>query len=165
MRSTLPTGIGGLQALPHLALALLLALLAGPASATLGAAPLSSRTTSMAIQRQASTTATSALYTVHETTLENGTVLREFASRGGQVFALTWRGPVLPDMQDVLGTYLPLYQDQLRLQKAQGLRRGPVAVQHTELVLRSNGRMRRFSGQAYAPALLPAGVAIADLQP
>lgn len=144
---------------------MLLATATSQAGATLGAAPLSSQTTSAAIKRQASSANASALYTVHETTLENGTVLREFTSRSGQVFALTWRGPVLPDMQDVLGTYLPVYQEQLRQQKAQGLRRGPVAVQHASLVLRSNGRMRRFSGQAYAPALLPSGVAIADLQP
>ena len=120
-----------------------------------------------AIKKQATTPGSAAaLYSVHETTLDNGTVLREFAdSRSGQVFALTWRGPVLPDMQDLLGSYLPVYQQQLAQRRAQGLRRGPVAIQHATLVLRSSGRMRNFSGQAYAPALLPSGVAIADLQP
>ena len=146
-------------------LAGLLALAALDASATLGAAPLSAQATSTAIKKQATTRSSSTLYTVHETTLENGTVLREFSGRNGQVFALTWRGPVLPDMQDMLGSYPPLYTDQLRQQKAQGLRRGPVAIQHASLVLRSGGRMRRFTGQAYAPALLPSGVAIAELQP
>ena len=135
------------------------------AAATLGAAPLSAQATSAAVKKQATTRSASALYTVHETTLENGTVLREYTGANGQVFALTWRGPVLPDMQDMLGSYLPLYTEQLRQQKAQGLRRGPVAIQHASLVLRSSGRMRRFSGQAYAPALLPSGVAIAELQP
>ena len=153
-----------LERLGYVVIPALLALLPLGASATLGAAPLTAQAASAAIKKQATTSA-SALYTVHETTLENGTVLREFASRNGQVFALTWRGPVMPDMQDMLGSYLPLYTDQLRQQKAQGLRRGPVAIQHASLVLRSTGRMRRFSGQAYAPALLPSGVAIAELQP
>jgi hypothetical protein len=154
-----------LERLGYVVFPALLALLPLSALATLGAAPLTVQAASAAIKKQATTTSASALYTVHETTLENGTVLREFASRSGQVFALTWRGPVMPDMQDMLGSYLPLYADQLRQQKAQGLRRGPVAIQHASLVLRSTGRMRRFSGQAYAPALLPSGVAIAELQP
>jgi hypothetical protein len=146
----------------------LLALAALDAGATLGGAPMTSQTLSTAaIKKQATTPGSAAaLYSVHETTLDNGTVLREFAdSRSGQVFALTWRGPVLPDMQDLLGSYLPVYQQQLAQRRAQGLRRGPVAIQHATLVLRSSGRMRNFSGQAYAPALLPSGVAIADLQP
>src|ERR1700745_4219083 len=97
------------------------------AQATLGGAPLNAQSVSTAaIKKQAASTP-SALYTVHETTLDNGTVLREFTnSRSGQVFALTWRGPVLPDMQDVLGTYLPLYHQKLAERKAQGWRRGPV---------------------------------------
>jgi hypothetical protein len=33
-----------------------------------------------------------------------------------------------------------------------------------DLVVESTGRMRSFLGKAYVPSLLPAGVAVADIQ-
>lgn len=44
-------------------------------------------------------------YTVRETTLGSGTVVREYVSTAGTVFALSWQGPVTPNLSDLLGTY------------------------------------------------------------
>lgn len=103
------------------------------------------------------------LYTVHQTILPAGTVVREFASLSGQVFALTWDGPVLPDLSEFFGDYFPAFQEAARQKRAAGVRGGSLLVRQQDLVVVSRGRMGRFEGHAYAPALVPAGVAIEAL--
>ncbi len=49
-------------------------------------------------------------YTVHEIQTAGGTVIREYVSAQGQVFAVVWRGPQLPDLQQILGTYFADFQ-------------------------------------------------------
>lgn len=100
------------------------------------------------------------LYTVHQTALPTGTVVREFASLSGQVFALTWEGPVLPDLSEFFGDYFLAFQEAARQKRASGARGGALVVQQQSLVVVSRGRMGRFEGHAYAPALVPAGVTI-----
>src|SRR5258708_36464889 len=41
-------------------------------------------------------------YRVHEIQLPSGTVLREFAAIGGNVFAVAWSGPAIPDLRQAL---------------------------------------------------------------
>ena len=104
-----------------------------------------------------------AAYTVHEVQLETGTVVREYASASGQVFAVTWRGPVLPDLSQWLGGYFGVFKqgaDQLRLA---GRRGAPINLMQEGLVVQSNGRMRNFFGHAYVPALVPPSIEINDV--
>jgi hypothetical protein len=103
------------------------------------------------------------LYTLHETQLENGTSVREFDTPGGVVFAVAWRGPVLPDLSDLLGNYFDVFKREVDQARAAGRRGAPVHIRRDDLVVKSNGRMRHFFGHAYAPALVPAGVNINDL--
>lgn len=103
------------------------------------------------------------LYTLHEVQLENGTTVREYATPAGLVFAISWRGPVLPDLRALLGDYFSTFKlgtDQARMA---GRRGSPVNMESAGLVVRSNGRMRNFFGHAYAPALIPVGVNIKDV--
>jgi len=44
-------------------------------------------------------------YSVHEITTPYGTVVREYVSPDGKVFGVAWRGPFLPDLQQLLGSY------------------------------------------------------------
>ena len=44
-------------------------------------------------------------YSVYEITTPYGTVVREYISPDGKVFGVAWRGPFLPDFQQILGTY------------------------------------------------------------
>ena len=44
-------------------------------------------------------TTSSAAFTVHEITTSYGTVVREYLSPGDKVFAVSWRGPVIPDLR------------------------------------------------------------------
>src|SRR5579863_8274500 len=54
-------------------------------------------------------TMAAASYTVHEIQAANGTVVREFVSSDGKVFAVAWHGPWMPDMRQILGTYFEQY--------------------------------------------------------
>ena len=104
--------------------------------------------------------ASATVYTMHEAQLETGTVVREYASVSGQVFAVTWRGPVLPDLSQWLGDHFNAFKqgtDQLRMA---GRRGAPINLVQEGLVVQSNGRMRNFSGHAYVPALVPPSIEI-----
>jgi hypothetical protein len=106
-------------------------------------------------------TPSAAEYTVHEMTTPAGTLVREFSGPGGKVFAVTWSGPVMPDLRQLLGAHFDTY--------AAPAAAGPRAHAHRaiargDLVVQSSGRMRAFSGKAYLASLVPSGVAIDALQ-
>jgi Protein of unknown function (DUF2844) len=102
-----------------------------------------------------------AQYSVHEMQTPYGTSVREFVSPGGVVFAVTWRGPFLPDLRQTLGAYFPIFESAPRPGR---FGHAHLAVERSDLVVRSSGRPRSYSGLAYAPQLVPAGVAVDQLQ-
>jgi len=151
------------------------------AHAALGGAPMtppedasvSSRTLhpSSAVLRSASGAAssasasTTAAYTVRQTTLGNGTVVREYLAADGSVFGIAWNGPQMPDLNEMLGSYFPQYVAGVKAARAaRGGARGPVAVDQSSLVVQSGGHMGAFSGRAWLPPALPAGVSGSDIQ-
>lgn len=99
-------------------------------------------------------------FTVHESEAPGGTRVREYLSPAGRVFAVTWRGPHMPDLRRLFGPHFESYR-QLAAAKRPG--RGPLAVAGPELVVQSGGRMRAFVGRAYLLPLVPPGVAIDEL--
>jgi hypothetical protein len=101
-------------------------------------------------------------YAVHETVLASGTTLREYATPQGTVFALGWRGPALPDLPALLGSYFSAFKLEAEQARQSG-RRGSLNLLRDGLVLQSQGRMGNFVGQAYAPSLVPSGVVIDDV--
>lgn len=117
------------------------------------------------VKMQAATKPPSGLYTIHETELGSGTIVREFATRSGQVFALAWRGPVLPDLRTLLGSYFQTFKDESGLSRQTGRLGSPLSIEHDGLVVNSMGRMRNFWGHAYVPALVPSGVTVNDVLP
>jgi hypothetical protein len=102
-------------------------------------------------------------YDIHEITAVSGMRVREFLNRGGVVFAVTWSGPVVPDLQRLLGTNFAEYTRALTALKQSGLHKS-LRVASSSLVVESGGHMRAYSGRAYLPALIPAGTAAADLR-
>ena len=100
-------------------------------------------------------------YKVHEMQGEAGTTVREYESPEGIIFAVAWEGPVKPDLKQLFGKYYGQYRDAARNTGA-GHRHS--TVRHSNLVVRSSGHVRAFSGLAYLPAQVPAGVNIDDLQ-
>ena len=101
-------------------------------------------------------------YTVHESLLDSGTTVTEYATPAGAVFAVSWRGPVLPDLNALLGEYFKAFTEEAQQARTAGRRGSPIAMDTGALVVRSNGRMRNFFGSAYAPALVPADVNVKD---
>jgi hypothetical protein len=152
-----------------MALVFLLGGSAGDVFAALGQAPspataVASATQVPSVRRFAATTAPrSDLYTVHEAQLETGTRVLEYSNAGGIVFAVAWRGPVLPDLSELLGDHFGTFKADMAQTRALGVRGSPATVSRDTLVLRSSGRMRNFSGYAYSPALIPAGVNVKDV--
>ena len=94
-----------------------------------------------------------AAYTLHTITLPSGTVVREYAGADGIVFGVAWDGPTLPDLKAALG---PAFDRFTHANPSRG--GGPLAVSASDLVVYSSGHLRAFSGHAYLPQALPAGV-------
>ncbi|MEZ2350584.1 DUF2844 domain-containing protein [Caballeronia sp. RCC_10] len=139
-----------------------------PAHAGLGGDPLNApqgATTAKAVVHAAASGASAASdYTVRTTTLASGTVVNEYVSSAGAVFGIAWRGPRMPDLATLLGSYFPQYQQGLLAQRTARGGRGPVSVQDSGLVVNSGGHMGAFVGSAYLPQSLPAGVSASDIQ-
>lgn len=148
---------------------LLLACGMSGAMATLGQAPSVSMTGAVASPvpgaKAAATgsVAVSGLYATHVTQLKSGTVVREFSNSMGVVFAVSWQGPVLPDLTELLGGHFKTFKTATEQTRASGRRGGSMGLVRDDLVVSSNGRMRDFFGYAYAPELIPTGVNIKDV--
>ena len=96
-----------------------------------------------------------------ELQLPSGTVVTEYLGSNGQVFAVTWHGPTLPNLQLILGNYFA----NLKAAASQPVvRRRLVRVNRPDIVIESSGKMRAFVGRAWVPTLLPAGITAADIQ-
>ena len=113
------------------------------------------------MKAQLSTANPTADYSVQTLQLPSGTVVHEYASATGTVFAVTWSGPSLPDLSTVLGAYL---SDYVAAAAAPYHDHHHVAISSTDLVVQSSGRMGSFSGRAYVPSLLPPNVSASDIQ-
>lgn len=105
-------------------------------------------------------------YSVQEITAASGTVVREFVSPSGVVFAVSWSGPAMPNLQQTLGTYFAQYTTSVRSQlTARGMHPGHnhVEVHAPTLIVHAGGHMRQYFGLAYVPSLVPQNLSISDL--
>jgi hypothetical protein len=100
-------------------------------------------------------------YEVHELTLASGSSVREYVANGGAVFAVTWNGPTMPNLRQLLGDYFANYTA-----AASAVHGGHnhLAVRQDGLVIQAVGHMRAFTGLAYLPQAIPAGVSIDELR-
>jgi hypothetical protein len=117
----------------------------GGAPANFGAQPNSRKSSVL--------TTGAAGYTVVRHELDSGTSVREYLDATGKVFAVSWSGPFLPDLRELLGTHFEAMQ-------AQAGQREPhsrLSVRRSDVVIVSTGRMGAFEGRAWLPASLPSG--------
>ena len=135
-------------------IALLLSASAATAFAGLGGAPsapgprILSNTSAPAFTPASS-------YTDLKKTLDSGTELHEYVNSNGTVFAVSWQGPYMPDLKEMLGTRFQDLLDHVRTQSRGA--RSQVRLAREDLVIYSGGRPGAFEGRAWIPALLPAG--------
>jgi hypothetical protein len=125
-----------------------------PAFATLG-----KTVASVARDRQqmggALRTTAAAGFSVQEIERDDGIVVREYVSPGGQVFGVAWSGPARPDLAVLLGDYFAAFQ---RAPRSPARHRGGFVLRTDALVVELGGQMRAMHGRAYVPALVPASV-------
>jgi hypothetical protein len=138
-----------------------LMLLAPLAFASLGGDFNSVMTDQIHFQGSIKTTET-ASFTVQEIHPQTGIVIREYVSPAGKVFAVSWHGPRMPDMQQLLGSYFQQYSDGVKAQASP--RRRFLQIVQPDFVFQHGGHMRSYTGKAYLPQLLPAGVTAEDIQ-
>lgn len=161
-----------LRTLTHLMIASTLVLASTGSHAALGEKPSALAGTvnppaapAMARRLSANASVAASQYTIQETQLESSTVVREYTTPAGVVFAITWQGPVLPNLQTLLGNYFPTFEQETTRAQQTGHQRTRVLMQTPGLVVQSTGRMGRFKGHAYAPDLVPQGVDVQGLLP
>ena len=110
-------------------------------------------------------------YETHQLQSPTGTVVTEYLSSSGTVFAVTWHGPFMPDMQQILGSYFQQYSAALSSQASSQASsqprqygRHPLDIRQPGLVVQTGGHMRAHWGRVYIPALTPTGVSPELLQ-
>jgi Protein of unknown function (DUF2844) len=132
-----------------------------PAFAALGGDAASVAADAAKMKGQARATASGG-YTVSEITLPSGTVVREYVSAEGKVFAVTWKGMTPPDLQQTLGTYFEQYKAAAAAAPRQGHHHR--TVRNSDLVVSTSGHMRALRGAAYVPSLLPPNFPLNDIK-
>jgi Protein of unknown function (DUF2844) len=100
-------------------------------------------------------------YRVHEIQLPSGTWVREFAGPDGKVFAVSWNGPTIPNLRQILGQYFESY---VTAAKAAPGGHHRLQIHRDDLVIKAGGHMRAFSGLAYLPLAVPSGLHVGDLR-
>ena len=105
-----------------------------------------------------------ASFTVHEIRPPTGIVIREYVSPSGTVFGVSWQGPWLPDLRQLLGAYFQQYADAAQAHTSSHPGRGPVQIVQPDFILQQSGHLRSFVGKAYLPQMLPAGVTAEAIQ-
>jgi hypothetical protein len=95
-----------------------------------------------------------------------GTTIDEYvATSNGEIFAYTWQGPTMPNLQALLGRYAASYQSGLAaLLAAQRGDLHAARVERADVVVETGGQMRSYVGRAWLPAALPAGIGEGDLR-
>lgn len=141
----------------------------GGAHAAGSSAAMSLRATQQAASSASSTSSASAstpiysnaAYSVYESHDADGITVREYVLPGNVVFAVSWQGPVRPDMKALLGSYFPNFvaAGEERLRST-----GTLIQRNGELQIESAGRPGHFFGTAYLPHLMPADLRANNLQ-
>ena len=97
-------------------------------------------------------------FDVHQMQSATGTTVREYVSTTGQVFAVSWEGPWMPDLRQMLGPYFDAYQRNLAAARNSRRSHGPITIRAGDLVVQIGGHPRAFAGKAYIERMLPRGM-------
>jgi hypothetical protein len=99
--------------------------------------------------------------TIYEFQTSTGTVIREYLAVSGVVFAITWTGPVMPNLRLLMGTYFTQYVEAANNEHGS---HGHLVIQQPDLIVESTGHMRAFFGRAYLPDMVPQGVTMSMIR-
>jgi hypothetical protein len=88
--------------------------------------------------------------------------VREYVNDNGLVFAVSWSGPFLPDLRNLLGQHFQTFTSESARRSKAGHSR--VVVQQQDVTIESMGHMRAYSGRAWVNSLLPPGFNTDDIE-
>jgi Protein of unknown function (DUF2844) len=134
----------------------------GPCRAALGGDALSVAADQSALRGDLSSIETPR-YRIREISTGGGIRVHEYADAGGTIFAVTWNGPAIPDLRQLLGGYYGEYTAALLNRKPVGIHRS-ISVAGQSVRVELSGHMRAYSGRAYLPARIPAAVQIQEIR-
>lgn len=132
--------------------------LPAPASAALGGSAASVDADRVSVQGALMRITRSDAFALHEIRSASGTLIREYVSPSGTVFAVVWQGPWMPDLRQVLGEHFARLQRAMQAAQRARRGRGSVAIADGDLVVQMSGHPRSFFGRAYLTGLVPQGV-------
>jgi hypothetical protein len=141
-----------------LSILLMLVLANGPAWASLGQSEASVTSDKLQMKSEDRVQDLQS-YKVHELTIATGPTVREYVSPGGVVFGVTWQGRAVPDMNQLLGTYVTNLQTATPAQTKIRHLRG-ITVKSGDFVYSNLCQMRICKGSAYVPSLVPSNVSV-----
>jgi hypothetical protein len=149
---------------PRVAAAALVIAAIGSAHAQLGSTVANSTATSLDASAAVVHVATNSSVRWQESTDANQIRVRQYVAPSGQIYAVSWDGPAMADVSVLLGTWFEQYRQGAgaALANANGLHSSRVSDEN--LVVETAVRLRDFSGRAWLPDALPAGVAAADIE-
>lgn len=101
-----------------------------------------------------------AAFTVHEMNTEMNGIIREYVAPSGQVFAVSWHSPTMPNLRQLMGVH---YATMVAAPR-RPMQRNYFSMQSGNLVYESAGHMRSFHGRAYLADAFPPGVTANDIQ-
>ncbi len=104
-------------------------------------------------------------YTTQVQQLDTGTIVNEYITTAGVVFAVSWEGPVLPDLSVLMGSHFNSFRAKADASRTKRNIGTPLHIDDGSLVVHSAGHQRAFFGSAYVPALVPSGLNIRDVLP
>ncbi len=82
----------------------------------------------------------------------------------GKVFAVTWRGPFAPNLQQLFGSYYEQFQAAAQSgRQSRSSTHRMLSIAQPDFVVHELGRMRSYQGKAYVPSLIPEGVSVGTL--
>jgi hypothetical protein len=134
-----------------------------PAEASLGGDIISVHADQARLQGTLAATKNSA-YTVETITLPTGLSVHEYVSTTGQVFAVTWKGPTHPSLQQILGSYFPTFKQALQARQKNTRSRGPMIIKQADLVVEIAGHMGALVGRAYVPGMVPSNIQLEEIR-
>ncbi|SAL20409.1 DUF2844 domain-containing protein [Caballeronia humi] len=93
----------------------------------------------------------------------NGICVRQYVSSAGDVYAVSWHGPAMPDVEVLLGSHYARYRNSASTSQADnGLHASRVS--QGDLVVESGVRLREFIGRAWLTSAMPAGAIASDIE-
>lgn len=102
-------------------------------------------------------------YSVHEMTLPSTTIVRQYVSDAGTVFAVTWSGQFKPNLRQLLGAYFDAMVSAQTAAPQAGL--SHLRIRSGNLAVESNGHLnQQYHGRAYLANEIPAGLNLSNIE-